>query len=117
MSYQCEVCRDSGEVNQMGSLDCVFCDAAEMRAALNAAVASLPPMTQSDLVWYAFQAGRKAEAVKLADSLRCMWGWAIELGETSYFDDDGYESNDIEKAEWQDDIDRAHKFLIQNKIE
>ena len=56
----CPHCQNTGKTQGSGYLDCVHCDAAVERAALNAAIAALPPMTKDDLVWYVFQAGRRA---------------------------------------------------------
>lgn len=54
---KCKVCSDTGETGQYGILDCRAegCTAAEDRAALNAYVAELGPITQYDLVWHVHQ--------------------------------------------------------------
>ena len=131
MTYKCNVCLDTGEVGQLGSLDCVHCDAAETRATLNAAIAALPPMTKEDLAWYIFQAGRKAEAAKqdekialLRASLRAMWGYAIELDHLSYFEDDlsadraekEHTTQAQLKDEWNRDINKAAALLRDKKF-
>ncbi len=47
----CTHCNGTGEVGQQGFLDCVHCDAATERAALNAFVDSLKHATHYDIHW------------------------------------------------------------------
>lgn len=61
----CLRCNDTGEVGQMGHLDCT-CGAATQRAALNAAIEALPRMPVADLLWYCYQAGQRAERERIA---------------------------------------------------
>lgn len=131
MTYKCNVCLDTGEVGQLGYLDCTACDAAETRTALNAAIAALPPMTKDDLAWYIFQAGRKAEAAQqqeaiaaLRASLRKMWGYAIDLDHMGYFQDDlsadrAHEERVTQeqlKSEWNSDLNKAAALLRDKKF-
>jgi hypothetical protein len=61
----CKHCGGSGEIDAMGLLDCAHCEAATQRATLNAAVAAMPRMPQSDLLWYCYQAGVRAEGERV----------------------------------------------------
>lgn len=99
----------TGEINQCGSLDCAYCDVAATRVALNAAMHALPPLTAADKYYHAYLLGmqaRDAEALALTDMLRSMWGHAIELGETDYFDDPQFG-----KDEWSADCKAAADML------
>jgi hypothetical protein len=51
----CSHCLGTGEINQLGHLDCVYCTAARERHILNLAVASLPPLPQADLLWLVYR--------------------------------------------------------------
>lgn len=51
----CPVCQDSGQMNHRGYLDCGHCSAATERAALNAYIESIGPMTPYDERWHAYQ--------------------------------------------------------------
>src|ERR1700741_2441763 len=52
---RCPVCFDTGETGVEGILDCTACSAPSDRAALNAFVKSLGPMSQDDLLWLVHQ--------------------------------------------------------------
>lgn len=51
----CPVCFGTGDASGQGALDCTACSAATTRAALNAYVKSLGPVTQEDLLWLVHQ--------------------------------------------------------------
>lgn len=55
----CPICNDTGETGAYGILDCAApgCTAAVDRAAMNAVIEALPPMTAYDKHWAAFQLG------------------------------------------------------------
>ena len=57
MTPRCTACGDTGETSHYGVLDCCApgCTAAQERAALNAYIESLPPLTPYDKHWHAYQ--------------------------------------------------------------
>ena len=108
---KCPICNDTGEAIY-GHLDCGApgCTAATERAALNTLIEAMPAMTPYDLQWTSYQLGRAAAVAELLPVLRSMWGHAIELGETDYFDDPQFG-----KADWQADIEAARLLLQKFK--
>jgi hypothetical protein len=104
---KCPICNDTGEAIY-GQLDCAApnCTAATERAALNTLIDALPKMAPYDLQWTAYQLGRAMAEKELVDALRKIWGHAIELGETDYFDDPQFA-----KADWAADCEAAAKLL------
>jgi hypothetical protein len=54
----CGTCNNTGEADGLGYLNCPDCDCAMERAAFNSSLKSLPPMTEGDALWHAFQAGK-----------------------------------------------------------
>ncbi len=67
---KCKKCNDTGEVEQLGMLDCAHCNVAEDRAALEAWAASLPCSTaERDLLWLVYQRGREAA---LSDAMKSL---------------------------------------------
>lgn len=111
----CERCNGTGETNGYGVLDCSApgCTAASERACLNAFIEALPPMTAYDKHWAAYQMGkdsRDEEVQAMAGMVRKMWGHAIELGETDYFNDPQFGKDD-----WSADCAAAAKLIQRYK--
>ncbi len=111
----CEKCFDvtlgyaTGEVDQRGNLDCAHCNAATERTALNAAMRDVC-LTTKDQDWHAYQLGKAAALAEMLPMLRKMWGHAIELGETDYFDDEQFE-----KEQYRQDCIEAAKLIAACK--
>jgi hypothetical protein len=109
---KCPTCNDTGETGPYGQIDCAApgCTAATERAALNTLIDALPAMTPYDLQWTAYQLGRAMAEKELRAMLLKIWGHAIELGETDYFDDPQFA-----KADWAADCAAAAKLIAKHK--
>lgn len=70
MKHKCMMCRDTGEFNQDGQLDCAApgCDAAVERAAMNEFVESLKYATVQDVHWAIHQRAIELAEQKAAQS-------------------------------------------------
>lgn len=64
MTIKCQHCQDTGEIDQMGSLDCTHCEVAIHRNNLNMFVEELGPVTPNDLVWAVHQRAIEQERAK-----------------------------------------------------
>lgn len=115
---KCSHCNGTGELHGMGYYDCTNCSAADDRAALEASVKAMPPMTREDVLWAAYQAGERiaeqrwqTERDELIRQLRKMWGWAIELdNDTGYFGMDAGPGG-TSKEDWRADTRKTLALL------
>ncbi len=99
----------TGEINQNAYLDCI-CGVADERVALNEAMKNLEYMILQDEYFHAYRLGKAAAIAEILPMLRKMWGHAIELGETDYFDDEQFE-----KEQYRQDCIEAAKLIAACK--
>jgi hypothetical protein len=107
---KCTNCDDSGKTHGSCDLDCTQCSAAQERSRLNLWLhRQCRNMLTEDKVWAIYQRGKaalQAQQAELVESLRIMWGWAIQCGEQFT-----PEHDDVDKADWRRQCDEVAALL------
>lgn len=67
---RCSICFDTGMADDSDMLDCTACSAPTDRAALNAYVKYLGPMSQEDLIWLVHQRAVSSELMDAVERMR-----------------------------------------------